>query len=61
MENKWNYGAPPHDELVEVELDDKIIKARAIHGGNGYIPHWQNENGSISWSVQQFNRWRNLA
>tara|TARA_R110000868_G_scaffold14070_5_gene65617 strand:- start:1467 stop:1655 length:189 start_codon:yes stop_codon:yes gene_type:complete len=57
---EWNTSKPPNEILVEVEYDDKIIKVKAFYGRDGYRPHWQNEDESISWSVNAFKRWREI-
>lgn len=54
----WRTERPPNEELVEVELDGKIIRVKAFYGRDGWRPHWRSEDGVLMWSVDTFKRWR---
>ncbi len=57
---EWQTGKPPNEVLVEVECNDEIIQVKAFHGRDGYLPHWQTEDGGKVWGVNTFTRWREI-
>lgn len=60
--SKWQAGKPPNETLVEVEHKERgVIRARAIWGRDGTLPHWESEDRGILWSPNAFNRWRSIA
>jgi hypothetical protein len=58
--SSWQTSSPPSGTLVEVELDGNIIKAKAIYGREGILPHWESEDGTCR-PVEAFRKWRPLA
>jgi hypothetical protein len=58
--SSWQTGPPPSGTLVEVELDGNIIKAKAVYGREGILPHWESEDGTCR-PVEAFRKWRPLA
>lgn len=59
--NRWQTGKPPNETLVEVEDDQgRIVRARAIWGRDGTLPHWQSENADTRWHPSAFGRWRKV-
>ena len=61
VEEPWQTGRPPNEELVEVMLDGEIIRVRAFYGRDGWRPHWRSEDETTSWSVESFSAWRRIA
>lgn len=53
---EWQFGKPPHDTFVTVELDGKLVRAKAVWGGDGYRPHWRTEDGTC-YPPETFSRW----
>ena len=60
-ESEWNYGKPPNEIEVEVELGGQIIAVEAYYGRDGYLPHWRANGGDKCWGVEKFKRWRYSA
>jgi hypothetical protein len=54
----WQTGKPPHQQVVEVEDDGRIIRVRAQWGRDGYLPHWESEDRDTLWRPSAFTRWR---
>jgi hypothetical protein len=56
---------PPHNVVVEAwDAEDKRWRrVRAVWGSRdaGVIPHWDSEDGVISWSTNKFDKWREVA
>jgi hypothetical protein len=59
--SEWDYGPPPNETIVEVELDGDIIRVKAFYGRDGTLPHWKSEDESVAWSVNKFDRWRHVS
>ena len=59
MINNWQYTKPPNEKWVEVEYNAEIVKAKAIWGRDGTLPHWELANGILI-EPHAFNRWREL-
>jgi hypothetical protein len=57
-EPNWQKGKPPNEEVVEVLDRDRIIRARAVWGRDGVLPHWESEDGNNHWSPSAFIQWR---
>lgn len=63
-ENEWSLDRPPNGKLVEVQNEDgTIIRARAIWGdrNRGVLPHWESEDGVISYDPSWFMEWREIS
>lgn len=56
----WQTGQPPNEVLVEVPDPEtkRIILVKAFYGRDGYLPHWQSEDGNTVWPPGAFRRWR---
>lgn len=62
---QWQTGKPPDLKVVEVKLGNKIIRARAIWGRDGILPHWETEDSRSSsagclFPPHAFAEWREL-
>lgn len=56
--NAWQTGAPPNEQVVEVEWNGFIIRVRSIYGRDGTLPHWESEDRDTLWTPNAFDRWR---
>jgi hypothetical protein len=61
--NKWRDDKPPYRMLVSVQLADSgsVATAQLIPGGDGYIEHWEAQDGDVQWSRHTFDKWRPLS
>ncbi len=58
---EWRNEKPPNETLVEVEYEGGIIRARAIWGRDGMLPHWESEDRDTLWEPRAFSRWREVG
>jgi len=61
LKSEWNYGKPPNEAEVEVELGGEMIVVEAYYGRDGSLPHWRSGGGDKCWPVEKFTKWRHLA
>src|SRR5678815_4010117 len=61
-EPNWRAGRPPHQMMVEVEYEGRVLQGRAVWGNpdTGVLPHWELDNG-LHVEPMGISRWRYLT
>jgi hypothetical protein len=55
----WRSGKPPNEVVVEVkDRNGRALRARAIWGRDGVLPHWESEDRDTLWRPSEFRLWR---
>lgn len=57
----WRTDQPPNETTVEVELNERVLQVMAYFGRDGNIPHWRTPDGTHSFPVGRFARWRHVG
>ncbi|MPZ20155.1 MAG: hypothetical protein GEV06_19890 [Luteitalea sp.] len=55
---EWETGKPPNEVVVEVQHRRSVLRARAIWGRDGVLPHWESEDRNTLWPPHAFTKWR---
>ncbi len=57
MSLEWRSDKPPNEQWVEVKKGRHALKARAIWGRDGTLPHWEDCKWTC-YPVSAFAQWR---